>query len=119
MPLGKLSYSIYLIHYNVIQVYYAHARQVPYYTPSEQIYFAFGNLIVSILLAVIACITVELPFIHLEKRALRSGKNKQNVLDDITKKIHPKGSHSLAPNEERCRKEKRDGGRTNQAFSIT
>ena len=67
VPMGRLSYATYLIHYSVINVYYAHIRQPSYYTTYGQFYLWCDHLVTSLLLAMMTSLTVESPFICLER----------------------------------------------------
>lgn len=96
IPLARTSYCTYLIHYNVISgetlttskmcqlvtlkicksaVYYAQKRSSSFYTPLEQFYSVCGNWTFSLLMAIIVCLTVEMPFLNLERiTSYRSSK---------------------------------------------
>lgn len=65
--MAKLSYCIYLVHYNVIIAYYAQKRQSPYYTTLGQFYLACGHLSVSVIISLVLYLAIEMPFNNLEK----------------------------------------------------
>lgn len=67
IPLGRLTYCVYLIHLNYIIFYYAHARKPGYYTTYEVIHGYFGILMTSFLLAFFVSVTIEAPLLNLEK----------------------------------------------------
>ncbi len=67
IPLSRLTYVMYLVHLNYMAVYYAHARKPIYYTMWDTVQAYFGFLLAVILLAFIVCLTIEIPFLNLEK----------------------------------------------------
>ncbi len=67
LPLGRLTYCVYLIHYDYLNVFYAAVRKQFYYTMFEQFTTCFGVLVVTFALAFVASVTVEASFLNLEK----------------------------------------------------
>ncbi|XP_021346852.1 nose resistant to fluoxetine protein 6-like isoform X1 [Mizuhopecten yessoensis] len=74
VPLGRLSYCVYLVHPLVINAYYMSRRQGVYGTDAEVIYIFLGNLIMSYMVAIVLCLAVESPLMALEKTILRKDK---------------------------------------------
>lgn len=68
MPLSRLTYCVYLIHYDYLNVFFSTNRKLLYYTfytTLTSIYF--GVLLTSFGLSFIVVLTVEAPFLNLEK----------------------------------------------------
>ena len=80
--LGRLSYCTYLVHYNVITVYYSHKRTSSYYTALEQVYTFTGHFCLSLALAFILCVTVEISFLNVEKMICKSHTKSDRKIDD-------------------------------------
>lgn len=63
LPLGRLTYCVYLIHYDYLNVFYSAVRKQFYYTMFEQFTsICFGVLVISFGLAFVAAVTVEAAF---------------------------------------------------------
>ncbi|XP_033734150.1 LOW QUALITY PROTEIN: nose resistant to fluoxetine protein 6-like [Pecten maximus] len=74
VPLGRLSYCIYLTHVLVIYYYLQTLRQ-PFYATTLEFTFTFlGTLMLSILTAIAASLAFEIPMMSLEKIIFRRGK---------------------------------------------
>ncbi|XP_069123541.1 nose resistant to fluoxetine protein 6-like [Argopecten irradians] len=74
VPLGRLSYCIYLTHPLVIYYYLQVLRKPFYATNLEFTYIFLGSLVLSILTAIVATLTFETPMMVLEKIIFRRGK---------------------------------------------
>ncbi len=82
-PLGRLTYVVYLIHFDFLYVYWAHARKPYYYTTLDHILHYFGVLLMVFLLAFFISVTVEAPFLNLEK-LLFSPAQKKTIRNNIS-----------------------------------
>ena len=67
MPLSRLTYCAYLIHWTYITMFFAHSRKPFYYTVFNQVHTYFGFLVAVFGLSFIVSLTVEAPFLNLEK----------------------------------------------------
>ena len=68
MPLGRLTYVVYLVHENFIFIYYVGYQRKPfYYTMFNSVMNYFSILVLSFLLAFVFSVSVEVPFLNLEK----------------------------------------------------
>lgn len=67
IPLGRTTYCFYLIHKNYLAFYYGHERKPGYYTEYDTIHAYLGQLLTISLLAFFVSLTVEAPFLNLEK----------------------------------------------------
>ncbi|XP_032794863.2 nose resistant to fluoxetine protein 6 [Daphnia magna] len=67
LPLSRLSYCVYLIHYSYLDAFYASNRKLVYYTFLSQLTTYFGILATVFGLAFVVSITVEASFLNLEK----------------------------------------------------
>ena len=67
IPLGRLTYCFYLIHLNYIQFYYAHLRKPQYYEEYDYVHKYLGMVLTVTLLSFVLAVTVEAPFLNLEK----------------------------------------------------
>ena len=65
--LGRLTYVVYLIHYNFLAIFYAHARKPYYYTVLDRVVFYLGVVFLSFLLSFFISIAIEIPLLNLEK----------------------------------------------------
>ena len=76
VPLGRLCYAAYLINLNLIKAYMAHQRK-PNYVIESQFFVTFLGLIAVIfIVSFVLSITVELPFINLDKLLFCSNSSK-------------------------------------------
>jgi len=78
LPLGRMTYCVYLIHYDFLVVYYSAMRKRFYYTLFEQFTVCFGLLVVSFGLAFLVSVTLEASFLNLEK-LIFSSKSKSKL----------------------------------------
>jgi len=76
IPLGRLTYVVYLIHFEYMLVYWSHARKPYYYTVFDHIQHYFGVLLMVFLLAFFISVTVEAPFLNLEKLLFSAAQQK-------------------------------------------
>ncbi|XP_032794832.2 nose resistant to fluoxetine protein 6 [Daphnia magna] len=67
VPLGRLTYCVYLIHYDYLNVFYAALRKQYYYTMLGQFTICFGVLLICFGLAFATAVTLEASFLNLEK----------------------------------------------------
>ena len=67
IPLSRLTYIIYLVHVNYLLVWSAHLRKPIYYTDMDHAHFFFGVVFCVTLLAFVISLTVETPFLSLQK----------------------------------------------------
>ena len=67
LPLSRLTYCVYLIHYDYLTAYYAMSRKLIYYTFVTQLTTYFGIVVTVFGLAFIVSVTVEASFLNLEK----------------------------------------------------
>ena len=65
--LGRITYVVYLVHYNFLAIYYAHVRKPDYYTALSRVVFFLGVVMLVFLVSFIISLTIELPFLNLEK----------------------------------------------------
>lgn len=71
VPLGRLTYAVYLIHQNYLFVYHSYLRKPYYYTRTSHTEHYFGTLLMVFLMAYGVCITVELPLLNLERLLIK------------------------------------------------
>ncbi len=70
MPLGRLTYTVYLIHFNLIKMHFSRARQ-PIYVDKLDIFVMYlGIVIASFTLSSFVSLIVEIPFINLDRMLL-------------------------------------------------
>lgn len=72
IPLGRLTYVVYLIHLNYLTVFHAFTRQPYYYTKFNHTEHYFGTILMVFFMAFVICLTVEVPFLNLERLILPS-----------------------------------------------
>jgi len=75
MPLGRLSFLAYVVHYDFIKIYYINKAPL-YFTKMDVMMNYFLVLMVSYMLSFILSICIEMPFINLD-RYLMSSTQKQ------------------------------------------
>ena len=80
MPLGRLTYVVYLVHYEFLYFYWAHARKPYYYTVLDHIQHYFGVTLMIFLLAFLISVTVEAPFLNLEKLLFSPAQKSSQVI---------------------------------------
>jgi len=85
-PLGRLTYCAYLIHLNFIGLYYAQGKEKIYYTTLNHIVEYFGILLFVFLLSFFVSVTVEAPFLNLEKLIFSPSSKRSN---DKVKQVEP------------------------------
>ncbi|EFX85286.1 hypothetical protein DAPPUDRAFT_314000 [Daphnia pulex] len=83
LPLGRMTYCVYLIHYDFLVVYYSAMRKRFYYTLFEQFTVCFGLLVVTFGLAFLVSVTLEASFLNLEKLVF-SSKSKSQPREEMT-----------------------------------
>lgn len=74
MPLGRLTYCMYLIHLDFLNVYFAIKKRLYYYTFYDQILTYMGLLLCILSLAFVISVAVEAPFMSIEKLLLAPAK---------------------------------------------
>ncbi len=67
LPLSRLTYCVYLIHYDYLNVFYSMSRKMIYYTFLDQLTTFFGITVTVFGLAFLVSVCVEAPFINLER----------------------------------------------------
>ncbi|XP_066998617.2 nose resistant to fluoxetine protein 6 [Anabrus simplex] len=75
-PLSRLTYSMYLVHLTVVMVQMSSVQTLTYLSDDNIMRIYFGDLIISILLAIVLSLTFESPFMVLEKELLSGRKKK-------------------------------------------
>jgi len=81
MPLGKLSYVAYLVHYDFIKVYYINKTPL-HFTKMNLMINYLVVLMVSFMLAFIFSVVIEMPFLNLD-RYFMSSKPKQTLPGNV------------------------------------
>jgi len=75
MPLGRLSFIAYLVHFDFIKTYYTGISRTPfYYTIDYLVLNYFAMIVVAFMLAFILSIAIEMPFINLGRMLLNPTK---------------------------------------------
>ncbi|XP_066998619.2 nose resistant to fluoxetine protein 6 [Anabrus simplex] len=77
-PLSRLTYSMYLVHIPLQMVNVSAMRTLYYLSDDNIMREFFGDLVISLLLAIVLTLTFESPFIVLEKELL-SGRKKKRI----------------------------------------
>ncbi|KAI9559818.1 hypothetical protein GHT06_013825 [Daphnia sinensis] len=72
LPLSRLTYCVYLIHYDYLNVFYSLNRKMNYYSFIDQLTTFFGITVTVFGLALIVSVCVEAPFINLERWVFKS-----------------------------------------------
>lgn len=67
LPISRLSYAAYLIHYNMIKAYASHLRKPFYFTECVYATTYFGILVITFAIAFVLSVVVEMPFLNLDK----------------------------------------------------
>lgn len=79
-PLGKLSYSIYLLHYP-LQIYFMSVQRQPeYFSNTRAIHKFWGDFMLTICLAVIWVLMFEMPILAAQELV---SKRRRNCLDQV------------------------------------
>jgi peptidoglycan/LPS O-acetylase OafA/YrhL len=81
LPLSRLTYCVYLIHWDFLNVYYSAVRKRYYYRLYEQFVILFGIFLVMFALAFAISASIEVSFLRLEK-LIFSSKPKRNSLPE-------------------------------------
>ena len=82
-PLSRLTYVVYLVHLNYMFAYKNNLRKPIYYTDMDHVQFYFGVIFGVNLLAFAVSVTIESPFLNLEKLIFSSfiPPSKYNLID--------------------------------------
>ena len=67
IPLGRLTYVVYLVHQNYLLVYHSYIRKPYYYTKFTHAEHYFGVILMVFFMAFAICLSVEVPLLNLEK----------------------------------------------------
>ena len=67
LPLSRLSYAVYLIHFNYIRVFSSSMRKPLYFNEFHFLVTFFGGMVIIFALAIFVSIVVEMPFRNLDK----------------------------------------------------
>ncbi|XP_045034184.1 nose resistant to fluoxetine protein 6 isoform X2 [Daphnia magna] len=80
LPFSRLSYAVYLIHFNFIRAYASHLRKPFYFT--ELIFGTtyLGILMIAFLISFVVSVVVEMPFLNLDKLLF---PNKSRALESV------------------------------------
>nr|CAH0109342.1 unnamed protein product [Daphnia galeata] len=79
LPLSRLTYCVYLIHFDYVLIYYSALRKRFYYRMFEEFITLFGIFFYLFALAFFISVSLEVPFLRLEK-LIFSSKPKRNTL---------------------------------------
>lgn len=67
LPLSRLTYCVYLIHYDYLNVFYSLNRRILYYTFIDQLTTFFGIVVSVFALAFVVSVSIEASFMNLER----------------------------------------------------
>uniref|UniRef100_A0A0P5TA70 Nose resistant to fluoxetine protein n=1 Tax=Daphnia magna TaxID=35525 RepID=A0A0P5TA70_9CRUS len=67
LPLGRLTYCVYLIHFDFLIIFYAALRKRFYYSLPDQFTTCFGILLICFGMAFVVSVSLEASFLNLEK----------------------------------------------------
>lgn len=70
LPLGRITYCVYLTHCDYLNVFYSAMRKIYYYTILGQFTASFGVIVISFSFALVTSVTLEAYFLNLEKLLL-------------------------------------------------
>ena len=88
MPLGRLSFIAYLVHFDFIRVYYIGFSRTPFfYTKFNLLLNYLAIVTVSFTLAFLLSIAIEMPFINLGRILLNSPAEKSIFLNIINRAL--------------------------------
>ena len=74
IPLSRLSYSAFLVHLTVIFYFYTTQEHTLHIQDQNMVYYYVANLFFSYLCAFVLAVTVELPFVGLERLIFKTRK---------------------------------------------
>ena len=83
MPLGRLTFTAYLIHQDFLQVYDIGFSRMPfYYTKFNLVTKYFIVLVASFMMAFVGRFSIEIPFMSLDREFFTrsKGKNASNII---------------------------------------
>lgn len=83
IPLARLTYVVYLVHFTYLTVYHSYIRKPYYYTKFTHAEHYFGVLLMVFFMAFAICLTVEVPLLNLEKLLIRPNRAKKALVGDI------------------------------------
>lgn len=86
-PLGRLTYSAYLVHPIVMYTFYFNLRETLHASDLLMIYFFLGHLVISYAVAFIVSMLVEAPMIQLEKLLLKPAGNLGAIMTESFSKL--------------------------------
>lgn len=78
-PLGRLSFAIYLIHMDFIFEHIASRKATFYMSDMEGIEQIFGDMVMTIFVSIIMSLSIEAPFITIEKMLFHRGRRRQSL----------------------------------------
>jgi peptidoglycan/LPS O-acetylase OafA/YrhL len=81
LPLGRLTYCVYLIHFDFLIAFYAAMRKRFYYNLFDQFIVCFGILVMSFTLAFVTSVTLEASFLNLEKLMFSSKPKSKFIIN--------------------------------------
>lgn len=79
-PLARLTYVVYLIHLIHLTVFHLSIRIPYYYTKYTHTEHYFGTILMTFVMAFVICLTVEMPFLNLERLLLPSRTSKYYII---------------------------------------
>ncbi|ODM95572.1 Nose resistant to fluoxetine protein 6 [Orchesella cincta] len=103
IPLGRLTFAIYLVSMNLQFLFHLQYRQPIYFTNYHMVNLYFGHLVMSCLVAVVCTLVIEAPFMQLLKMLLPTGAKRKSSKftcsnnNDIIKGELPRTSVSPDP----------------------
>lgn len=80
-PLGRMTYVVYLVHLNYLDIFWNHMRKPYYYTIFDQIQQFLGVVFMVFLIAFFISVTVEAPFLNLEKFIFSFSSKKETRME--------------------------------------
>lgn len=97
-PLGKLSYSIYLLHYP-IQVFFMSVQQEPqYFSNTDAIHKFWGDFMLTVCVAVLWVLAFEMPILGIEEIFFRNGRRRERENQEAITQIVAEGEKSVIEN---------------------
>ncbi|XP_071955723.1 nose resistant to fluoxetine protein 6-like [Antedon mediterranea] len=75
IPLSRINYCAYLLHPIIMFVFYYSLPNMIYFTDLLLVYFFIGNIVLSYAAAFILCVSIEAPFMALEKLLLNRDRS--------------------------------------------
>lgn len=67
LPFSRMSYAVYLVHFNFMRVYISHLRKPFYFTELVFGTTYLGILVISFFISFVISVVVEMPFLNSDK----------------------------------------------------